>query len=61
MEYYLRRSLYGFLKDKELLKKSGLLDNEDRLNRALALKLLDALIQDEAVKEKVLNFLVEVL
>ncbi len=51
--------LLQVLKGKELLKKYGLLDNEGRLNKAVALALLDAMMQEETVKEEVLSFLLK--
>jgi len=51
--------LIQVLKGRELLKRYGLVDSEGRLNKAVALALLDAMMQDNAVKEEVLGFLLK--
>ena len=51
--------LVRILKGKELLKKYGLLGDEGRLNRAVAIALLDAMMQEETLKEEVLGFLLK--
>ncbi|NPA99553.1 MAG: hypothetical protein GXO43_09255 [Crenarchaeota archaeon] len=51
--------LVQYLKGKELLKKYGLLDEKNRLNKTLLLALLDAIMQEETMKETVLNYLLK--
>jgi len=51
--------LLKILKGEELLKKYGLVDNEGRLNKPLAFALIDALLQQEATKEELLNYLLK--
>ena len=51
--------LLQILKGRDLLRKYGLLDNDGRLNRAIVLALIDALMQDEVIKEEVLNYLLK--
>ncbi len=51
--------LVRILKGKELLRKYRLIDDEDRLNKAVVLALIDAAMQVETVKEEVLNYLLK--
>ena len=51
--------LIQILKGRELLKRYGLVDSEGRLNKAVTLALLDAMMQDNRVKEEVLGFLLK--
>ncbi len=51
--------LVQILKGPELLRKYGLVDEEGRLNKPLVLALIDALMQDEALKDEVLNYLLK--
>ena len=47
------------LKGKELLAKYGLLDGEGRVNKTLLLALLDVTLQEETMKETVLNYILK--
>jgi len=63
----LRARLYEVLNEEELIqilggrtsKRYGLVDSEGRLNKAVALALLAAMMQGNAVKEEVLSFLLK--
>jgi len=43
------------------VEKYGLLDSDGRLNKAIAIALLDTMMQEEAMREEVLSFLVKVV
>ena len=51
--------LMEILKGRQLLARYGLVDDEGRLNKPLALALVDALLQDEVSREEVLNYLLK--
>lgn len=51
--------LLQILKGPQLLRQYGLVDGEGRLNKPLALALLDAMMQDEAMKDEVLSYLLK--
>jgi len=51
--------LAGLLKGRELLRRYGLIDEEGRLNKTIILALLDALLQEESLKETVFDYLLK--
>jgi intergrase/recombinase/DNA-binding XRE family transcriptional regulator len=51
--------LLQILKGPQLLRQYGLVDDEGRVNKALALALIDALMQDSAAKEELLSYLLK--
>jgi len=51
--------LLKILKDRDLLMMYGLIDYGGRLNRVVALALIDVLMQDEALKDEVLNYILK--
>jgi len=53
------KELLKILKGRDNLMRYGLIDSGDRLNRAVVLALIDALMQDEALKNEVLNYILK--
>ncbi len=51
--------LLQVLKGPQLLRQYGLVDEEGRLNKPFVLALLDAMMQDEAVKNEVFSYLLK--
>lgn len=51
--------LLKILKGRDILMRYGLIDAEGRLNKAVVLALIDALMQDEALKDEVLNYILK--
>jgi intergrase/recombinase/DNA-binding XRE family transcriptional regulator len=51
--------LLQVLKGKQILLQYGLIDEEGRLNKAVALALIDALMQDEESREEVLGYMLK--
>ncbi len=51
--------LMEILRGEQLLRRYGLLDGEGRLNRALALALIDAIMQNDVAREEVLDYLLK--
>ncbi len=51
--------LMEILRGEQILRRYGLLDEEGRLNKALALSLIDAIMQDDVAREEVLNYLLK--
>lgn len=48
--------LLHILKGPQILRKYGIIDENERLNKVVVLAIFNALMQDEALKEEVLNY-----
>ena len=51
--------LLQILRGRQLLEQYNLVDEDGRLNKALALALLDAMLQDELLREEVLSYILK--
>ena len=51
--------LLQILKGPQLLRQYGLVDSEGRINKVLALALIDALMQDNVAREELLSYLLK--